>query len=65
MFIGPGLYHAGQEVYLLTIAGFERGDSIPGDVMIFVGPRDSIEDQLGKMKVGASKTKLSESPGRN
>jgi hypothetical protein len=58
---GPtGLYHAGHDVYLLTCAAFERGDPAPADVMIYAGPRECIEQQMTKMKVEASKTKLTE-----
>jgi hypothetical protein len=65
---GPtGLSHAGQDVYLLTHALFERGDPIPSDIGIYVGPQKSIEEQLSKMKVEASKTKLTGNgaPGLN
>ena len=62
---GPtGLSYAGQDVYLLTHALFERGDPIPSDVVIYAGPRECIEEQLSKMKVVAIKTKLGE-PGFN
>jgi hypothetical protein len=48
---GPtGVYQNGQEVWLLTHAVFEWGDSIPSHVMVGAGPRESIEEQAAKFK---------------
>jgi hypothetical protein len=55
---GPtGLYHARQDVYLLTCATFERGDPAPSEVMICAGPREVIEDQASKLTAAARRGK--------
>jgi hypothetical protein len=46
-----GVYQNGHEVWLLTHAVFEWGNSIPIDVMIGAGPRDCIKEQAAKFKV--------------
>jgi hypothetical protein len=44
------VYQNGQEVWLLTHAVFECGDSIPSHVMVGAGPRECIEEQAAKFK---------------
>jgi hypothetical protein len=53
---GPtGVHQNGHEVWLLTRAVFEWGDSIPTPVMIIVGPRDCIEKYAREFSAGLAR----------
>ena len=53
---GPtGVHENGHEVWLLTRAVFEWGDSIPNHVLIVVGPRDCIKKYAAEFSKGLAR----------